>query len=249
MKSPARSRAATRRWAQERATRPPPRPRPSRGSSSAAIAQNSERTCECDGCHQPRHEQSKWCRSHKAHYRNTGHPEARHLRRADWKPYVVMAERFVREQLRGDHPAILAGLRWISDELTKAENPAEHSVAYLHYAEALIRAGNHGVDPTTFLARWIAGYLADNRGREAGPFFASDEHAAAQIARLYLLPKPFGDQKGQWVRRKLVEQPAIVSSRLSLATRSFTYERVNAALGMLALKASEEILRRQADHL
>ncbi|MGE0652474.1 MAG: hypothetical protein AB7P12_12090 [Alphaproteobacteria bacterium] len=53
----------------------------------------------------------------------TGHPVARHVRRADWKPFVVAAERFIREQLRADHPAVLAGLRWISDELRKAESP------------------------------------------------------------------------------------------------------------------------------
>lgn len=239
---PAKAAAARRREARLRALNPP-QPR-YYGPIWVDITKNTAKTCQVDACSRDRVNLWRFCRVHTTNYRSTGHPVARQVRRGVWKPYVDAAERFIREQLRAEHPGIMAALRWISDELQKAENPTEAlGLHHVHYAAALIRARNHGVDPVTFLARWIGGYLADSGDRRRTGLFANDEHMLHQIASLYLLPRPFGRQS--WAKRTLVEQDSIRDSNTSLPTRVYVYERVNAQLGVLALKAAETILERQ----
>jgi hypothetical protein len=95
------------------------------------------------------------------------------------------------------------------------------------------------------VGRWIAGELADDRGSEPGPRYVDDKHAVHQRARLYLLPRPFGPEP--WARRKREQQPSPTSKRPSWGVRAYTFDRLNGALGVLALRAAAEIRRRQSN--
>lgn len=69
-------------------------------------------------------------------------------------------------------------------------------------------------------------------------------HAAHQRARLFLYPMPFGPEG--WARRKREAQQPREVSRLRWKVRAYTYEHVNRALGLLAMKAADAIRQRSA---
>jgi hypothetical protein len=239
--------AQTRRWARERIERGGPVwAQRQRGPVGEALARNGSRKCVVKGCRDQRYGLGRHCAAHASNLRQTGHPVARNLRRADWQPLVLQAHAFVCEQVRAGHPAIMTALGWLHEELRRAERPTTHDTTHLRYAEALVRAHRRGVNAADFLARWVAGELADNRCTgEPGPRFATDVHASHQRARLFLYSKPFGDQRRTWARRKRSAEPTSRASRIPWSVRKYAFERLNSVLGVLALRAAAEIRQRQ----
>jgi len=191
---------------------------------------------------------SAFCREHEYRRHTTGHHTALDIKRRTWKPFVIEATRFVQEQTAAGHPSILAGIHWVADEITQAGRPdhqqTDLSAPAVRYREALVRAVRHGNGPADLLARWIAAYLSDDRGLDPGPRFASDQHFAVQSARVFLMPLPFGDQRGSWAKRKRVPQESTKNTRMYLAAYEAAFARINAALGLVALKAAEAIRAR-----
>lgn len=225
-----------------RSTKPrayrPPRPG---GPVEPALTRNGLHQCDCPGCGRGRHGLGRWCKPHAYTYSRTGHPVALTIPRREFAPFVKSAEAFVLAHLRADHLSIEAGLRWIAGELANAERPTNHKRVHLAYEDALLRAKRSGVSPTELLARFIAGELADDRG-EPRPRYASDRHAAHQRARLFLLTTPFGKQG--WSRRKRELQAPREITRVTFGVREYAHQRINAALGLLALRASAAIQQR-----
>lgn len=238
-KYPRKSRAAVIREAKRRARRPyrPPR---SRGPVGEALQRNGSHRCDLKDCAYPRLGLGRYCRTHAFNYARTGHPVALSVGPREWLPFVLRAETFVCEQLSAGHPSIVAALRWIEQELRNAERSTTHDVAHLEYEQAILRAKRSGVDAIAFLARFVAGELADDRGREPGPRYASDTHAAHQRTTLYLYAMPLG-RKG---RDREPQPPRGYGSRNRWRVRDYTWKRLNPRLGLLAMKAAEEIRRR-----
>lgn len=217
---------------------------PKAGSLARALARNEAHRCEVADCHRGRFKLGRFCKDHAQTYIRTGHPIARDIRRYAWRPLVLRSHAFVVGQLRAGHPSIEAAVCWVAKELEHAQRPTLYQPAYLGYASFLLRANREGVSPSDFVARAVASYLADDRGREVGPRFASDEHFAHQAAKLYLKPAHFS--RAGWSRRKREPQDALEVVRPRWRVRAFTHERVTLALGVLALKASDAI--RKQDH-
>ena len=116
------------------------------------------------------------------------------------------------------------------------------------YAAALLRANRYGVDPAAFLARAIAGELADDRDTgEPGPRLASDQHAVHQKARLFLYPMPFGLEASSWARRQRVTAGPDMGLTAALGCPSLHPRPSDNALSLLARKAAAEIRRREAN--
>ena len=211
-------------------------------SIDPALARTGLLTCDLRGCGRPRRGLGRYCLQHAINHGRTGHPVALHISRRTWAPFVRQAETFVLAQLRAGHPSIEEALRLISSELAQAQRPTEHNTTRLLYQAALLRAHRNGVSATDFLARVVAAYLADDRGREVGPRFASDTHFIHQAARLFLLPKPFGREG--WARRKREPQAPRETGRLTWGTRVYTFKFINGALGLLANRPADTINQR-----
>ena len=248
-KYPLKARAALLREARKRSQRSPaPRSKRRPSPITPALLENAMKPCDWHRCERPRRGLGRYCKAHAWNYAKTGHPLALSIRRRVWAPFVRQAEAFVTKQLLAGHPSIEAGIRWVAHELASAEHPTTHDPAHLSYVAALLRANRYGVDPAAFLARAIAGELADDRDTgEPGPRLASDQHAVHQKARLFLYPMPFGLEASSWARRKRVPQDPIWDSRLRWGVRAYTHDRVTNALGLLARKAAAEIRRREAN--
>jgi hypothetical protein len=247
-KYPGKSRAAKLREARKRTSRPP-RLRSSSDPLAPALARNEAARCAVKGCRDHRRGLARYCLHHETNRRNTGHPVGRDIRRSEWRPYVLQAEAFVREQLRAGHPTIMAAIAWVARELRQAERPTSYSTAHhIRYCEALLRAHRNGVDATAFVARAIVGELADDRFTgEPGPRFLDDTHSAHQKTKLFLQPMPYGAERSSWARRKRLPQITRHRAPLRFGTRAYAHARINKALGVLALKAAAEIKRREAE--
>lgn len=217
-------------WAMSRAYRPST-------SIEPALARNGAQDCEWKYCNGLRRGLGRFCGPHAYTRDRTGHPVALHIPRMEWAPFVQEAEAFVLDQLRAGHSGIEAGIRWVASELVSAEMPTNPRRVHLAYQSALLRARRSGVSPSEFLARVVAGELADDRG-EPRPRFASDEHADHQRARLFLMMRPFGPEG--WTKRHREPQgPREV--KISFGVRAYTFNRLREALGLLALKAAAAI--------
>jgi hypothetical protein len=62
---------------------------------------------------------------------------------------------------------------------------------------------------------------------------------------MLLYSRPFGDQRDTWARRKRSAEPTSPATRLPWSVRAYTFDRLNAALGVLTLRAAAEIKRRR----
>jgi hypothetical protein len=213
------------------------------------IETNQGRQCERRGCAGGRFKLSRFCKSHARTYSRTGHPTALTVRRGSWAPYVLLSIKFVNDQLCADHPGIEAAVRWCAQELfpkgaviSKSDPRRPHR----GYQAALTRCRRHGVEPVDLVARAIAAELADDRSEAARPIYASDQHRIHQGARLFLAPVPHRLPGYARRRREGALAFATETKGPSLKVREYTHYRVNAALGLLALKAAEEIRRRLA---
>jgi hypothetical protein len=214
---------------------------------SVAIAENVLKPCEEPSCPRGRYKLGRYCRPHAYKYLESGHPTAGSLGIRTWRPYFERASAFVTEQLRARHAGIADAIRWVSSEIDQAKNPTIHKGVHLKYSDHLLQCVRHAVEPVDFVSRWIAGELVDTRGLDHRPLIASDRHHAHQKAHLYLYRMPFGSLGNAWAPRKPEPQaPDRIPYRVRFSVRVFTHDRVNAALGRLAIKAANEIRRREA---
>lgn len=183
------------------------------------------------------------CLTHASHIvSHKGRLGASHLTRKDGIYYY---RRRLPEHL-GTDVALSLGTRRFREAEHLAEHPdtaADPDPSRLLYQAAMLRAHRNGVSHTDFLARVVAPYLADERGEEARPLFASDDHFRHQAARLFFLPRPFGSQRKLWAKRKRGRQAPREYGRLSWRTRVYTFRRLTDTLGVFALGASNAIRR------
>jgi hypothetical protein len=156
-------------------------------------------------------------------------------------------------QLRHDHPGISAGVGWCAQELFggRVARRIDSKRPHTGYAVALAKLRQTGVGPDDLLARWIAAYALqswDENSLRRHRTFASDSYFRHQAAKLFLAPVTIAAPK--WARggnggdEEDQDEAAIVRGRAGPLVREFTFERVNAALGVLALNAGREIVRR-----
>ena len=210
-------------------------------SYSSWLSENETRTCDWKHCGRARHKMSRWCIQHARTYERTGHPVATAVRFGTWRPYLDQAEKFITQQEAAGHPGITAALQWCAEELFHQgpailwANPKRPSTGY---RVALNRCRKHGVEPHDLLARAISVELADDRGEAARPIFASDLHRIHQGAKLFLYHVP---------RPTKTSDPAMQTStyqRVRWRVREYAHQRVNAAIGLLTLRAADEIKAR-----
>jgi hypothetical protein len=217
-----------------------------------ALISNPLRPCDWNNCGCSRWKLSRFCRTHELNNYQTGHPIAASVRRGTWGPYIELAAAFINEQLMADHPGIIAAVIWCSGELFPkgaVVTRVAHQRPHRAYQAFLTKSRHNGTEPTDLLAYAITGELADDRDLAARPLFASDSHRRHQGARLYLraVPPSLNDS---FLRRK-IERPLATREHKgdrspNWKTREYTHQRVNEALGLLCLKAAEEIRRRLA---
>jgi hypothetical protein len=131
----------------------------------------------------------------------------------------------------------MAAVRWVASEVEKAKRPIDHDVVRLAYQAALLRAHRNGAAVTALVARWIAGELADNRGNTL--VLCSPRTTAPRTRRpaFFLYPMPIG--QSTWVRCEREPQAPRKVSWVRWRIRAFTYEHVNSAIGLLAMKAAD----------
>jgi hypothetical protein len=240
---------------------------------------NEAHQCSAKGCHRGRFGMSRWCLGHRVARYNTGDPQGRTLKATDWRAFADPSYRFVRTQLRKGHPSVVAAVHWIDREITLAERLESGSASAGHVDEAtsvylawLLRAYRSGTTSLDFVSRFVAAYLADDRGSdEPSPRFVSDAHFKLQTARLVLyahrlhtLGKPqrhhlLAEQVAKhpeafkvettedprWGGTKTVYRPRTPSWRPTFTSRERCFERWNRALGVFAIRAAEAVRKQQ----
>ncbi|MBN9087031.1 MAG: hypothetical protein J0J01_09000 [Reyranella sp.] len=215
------------------------------------IARNEEHRCDVPDCHRSRWKLGSRCRAHARHYEATGHPTARTIRRGTWRPWVVEAASFVGQQLRLAHPGIDAAVSWAAGELFgsgKAARRSDPRRPHTGYSRALARLRAGGVGPDDFVARWVAAYafrqLDAEEPRSQRRSFRDDSHFQHQAAKLLLHPQPLGAPA--WARQHTEDGSAdgTAVGRINFSVRRFAFDRVNAALGLLAFRAADELNKR-----
>lgn len=216
------------------------------------IARNECVGCEVPGCGFQRHKLSALCRRHYRHWEATGHHTAATIRRGAWRPWVLDASAFVSQQLRLDHAGVAAGISWFAEELVAGgavARRADPRRPHTGYGVALARLRRAGVGPDDLLARWFAAFAhqqsdLDQESRPGRRIFQSDDHFRHQAAKLLLYPAPIAAPR--WAQGNTDDDDSAPSSAVKFnpSVRKYTFERVNAALGVLALRAAEEINRR-----
>jgi len=160
----------------------------------------------------------------------------------------------VDEQLRAGHPGVEAAGQWCAEQFFGNTVVHRNSrKAHMGYLWALGRARRNGIEPTDLCARWIAAYLADDRGESARPLFKDDSHFRHQAARMFLYAKPLS-RAPRWHARRRVENRTPEDAEAAHGmprwnVREYTFRRVNDSIGLLAMKAANEIKRREADRL
>ena len=215
-------------------------PRP---GAAERIQQNEGNHCDVIGCGQTRRGFGRGCRKHAKHHETTGHPTAPAVRRGHWRPYVIEAAAFVHQQLRLDHPSVCAGVEWCAGELlspTPHSRYADRNRPHTGYAVALARMRSRGVEPAELLSRFIAARYA--REWEQVGTFKSEDHWRHQTGRLLLLSSPIG--ASGWTQRQREEQGVTEPPTVGPRVRAFAFERVGAALGVLAVRSADELVRR-----
>jgi hypothetical protein len=208
------------------------------------VRDNELLPCDLSDCDQLRFKLGRFCRSHARAVYETGDPLGRAVRRATWRPLVQEAADFVAQQLVTGHAGISDGVRWCARDLLRKATGSRLAPTEARYFAALARARSAGVAPVDLLARWIAAYLADDRGDNVRPLFRSDEHWRHQAARLFIHGRPIGGGDG-WSSRTRTPQPPRRRRGDGPSVRQFAFERVNGALGLLAILAAREIVRRR----
>lgn len=215
------------------------------------IARNEGHQCDVRDCHRPRFKLGSLCRPHARHYEATGHPDAKTIRRGVWRPWVVEAAAFVGQQLRLGHSGIEAAVSFAAAELYgsgKAARRSDPRRPHTGYSRALARLRSGGVGPDDFVARWIAAYahrqLDAEEPRVARRSFRDDSHFEHQAAKLLLHPQPIGAPA--WARQHTEDDSSDgpVAGRLNFSVRQFAFDRVNAAIGFLAIRAADELNKR-----
>lgn len=210
-------------------------------------ARNESTACDHPHCGRSRHKFGRYCVDHALTYERTGHPAGDTIRRGTWAPFVATADAFVTQQLLKDHKGIEEAIRWCARELYPTGvvyRRGDPRRPYKGYGAALGRARRLGVEPTELLARSIAAQLADDRGDASRPLFRSDAHHVHQSARMFLAALPF--KSAGYARRKREHDPAPEPIRIPFRVRVYAYNRVNAAIGILAIRAAATIKRRLA---
>ena len=207
------------------------------------LQRNEENRCDINGCGHMRRGFGRWCRKHAKHHEATGHPTAPTVRRGHWRPYVIEAAAFVDKQLRAEHPSVCAGVQWCADELLGRRvvaRKADSARPYTGYAVALARMRRNGIEPADLLARSIAATYAYEF--EGARLFKADDHWRHQAGRLFLLSSPIGPSG--WTQRNRENPPSGEPPSVGPRVRMFAFDRTNAALGVLSVKAADELMWR-----
>lgn len=217
--------------------------RPRTQSAGERLQRNALRPCEVAGCDLPRHGFGRYCRAHDRRAERTGDPEGQTIPHMAWRPYLVEARRFTSAQLLADHAGIVAALQWCAEQLygpqTASTRRADAARPWSGYAVALGKAAKRGVEPDDLLCRVVAAYLA----RRLSPhWFRSDRHFDHQLARLFLRPAP---PAGRTEEPLAADQEAPSSPRrVGVRVCEYTARRIKGAIGLLAMRAANEIATR-----
>ena len=215
----------------------------SRPGAADRIQQNEGNNCDVAGCGQTRRGFGRLCRKHSKHNEKVGHPTAPSVRRDHWLPYVIEASAFVEQQLRREHPSISAGVQWCAGELLAQRvlpRQANTTRPQTGYALALARMRRNGVEAAELLSRFIAArFLLE--WEETG-IFKSGDHWQHQTGRLLLLSSPL--RPPGWILRQREEAPADEPRSVGPRVRLFAFDQASAALGLLAVRSADELMRR-----
>ncbi len=216
---------------------------------------NSDLPCDLPGCSQRRRQLGRFCDQHRKRLEMYGCPRAKAgLSRAAWKPYVEAAAAFVEEQLTAGHPSVVAMVAWCDREIALCSRPLGRPSAgrdvdrAADYAARVRRVVARGLDGRELASRFVAAYLADDRGHDARPTFSSDEHFRHQAARLVMHRGLIGRLPWPRSRKDPASLPTLHTQYHDpcASTRRFVFDRFNRALGVVACHAADEIRRRQS---
>jgi hypothetical protein len=108
------------------------------------------------------------------------------------------------------------------------------------YVAALSRMRRNGVEASELLSRFIAArYLRE--WEEVG-LFKSEDHWQHQTARLLLFSSPM--RPPGWILRQREAHATTEPPTVGTTVRMFAFNQANAALGVLAVRAADELMRR-----
>ena len=203
--------------------------------------ENQQLKCVVAHCGWNRYQLSRFCECHRERDRKNGHPEAQLVPYAARSTAVTEAAAFLHQQLTTGHRQAHKAVEWVRRELCRL--PRRSDPRDLRYV-LLIRQAAEGLDPRDLVARFIAGYLLDDRGEDIRPRFKSERNFRVQAGGLLLLfiavgSPPWRDRSRSNKRRSTVR----AASAAGLKLHAFIL--FNQALGSFALAASDEIKRRR----
>ncbi|MGQ3301207.1 hypothetical protein [Reyranella sp.] len=162
------------------------------------------------------------------------------------------AAAFVDQQLRACHPSIAAMAAWCEREVALSNRPLGPPSAgkdidrAADYSGRLRRVVERGLEGRELAARFVAAYLADDRGHDSRPAFTSDENFRHQAARLVMHRALIGRLPWPRSRKGPAPLPTLHTQYHDpcAGTRRFVFDRFNRALGIVAHRAADEIRRR-----
>ncbi|TVM36579.1 hypothetical protein [Oceanidesulfovibrio marinus] len=198
------------------------------------------RQCEVPGCYAFRQKLGRYCEHHDRVNERTGHPQGRVIRKGELRPYAARAAEFIKEQHQ--HRGVQAALEWITELLHNAEDPGElhrRSLPSQRVGKWFHKMHLAGITEEEVLATVVGMYLL----RELDPRqFKSDRHFRHMLAIrvLRLVPAPFIQAWCQGEGRRLYH-------RIGVKMREHLADRLNAALGLLALRMAREIKKRMEE--
>lgn len=240
--------------------RPPRKPAAARSKSRpsrtlGSFEENTARPCSVDGCGHSRVRWSRFCETHVRRFLATGHPEGRPINRKAWGPWVRFALVFVKEQAQAGHPGILGALRWIEDEMAMAADipryanyPAGSSPATRRrYLIALLAHRHRGTTPSEMLARFIAAFAADEDRGTRHALFRDDHHQRVAAMKLLLRGKTYVPDLPHPPLHWSFEAASHKGTPLGRHLTHLAWSRWNGALGVLALRAGEDLQARIID--
>ncbi|TVM18693.1 hypothetical protein DPQ33_04240 [Oceanidesulfovibrio indonesiensis] len=196
--------------------------------------------CEVPGCYAYRQKWGRYCEHHDRVNERTGHPEGHTIRKGQLRPYAARATEFIQEQHQ--HRGVQAALEWIEELLANAEDPGElhrSSLPSQRVGKWFHKMHLAGITAEEVLSTVVGLYLL----RELDPRqFKSDRHFQHMLAIrvLRLVPAPFIQAWCNGEGRRLYH-------RIGVKMREHLADRLNAALGLLALRMAREIKKRMEE--
>jgi hypothetical protein len=179
--------------------------------------------CAVPRCGRPVDKVSLYCSTHDKCNECTGHPLGRTIRKGELKSFLGPAGAFIARH--SEHAGIKAALEWIT-KLFREAAERERSYPNDRLAAWLARMHRDAMEPERVLATMVALHLH----REFDPRrYPSDRFARHQLAIRVLRLVPPRKRK------------SYLRTRINVQTRERLAERLNRALGVLAIRIAREV--------